>query len=107
MKDPLGKFLLRLRIKAALPHIHGRLLDIGCGTNVLIKNHYPNGIGVEVYDWGTVDLVVANTAHLPFANGEFDTVAIIATLNHIPNRAEVLLEAHRVLALNGRLLITM
>jgi SAM-dependent methyltransferase len=107
MKDLVGKYLLRLRIQAVLPLITGRLLDIGCGTNDLVKTYPGSGVGVDVYDWGGVDLVVEDTAHLPYKPQEFDTVTIIAALNHIPNREQVLKEAYRVLTANGKIILTM
>lgn len=106
MKDPLGKVLMRWRIGAVRPHLAGRLLDIGCGTNQLVRAH-GQGVGVDVFPWEGADLVVDDTAHLPFADGEFATVTIIAALNHIPNRREVLREAHRLLEPGGRIVLTM
>lgn len=107
MEDRLGKILLSMRINAVLPYIKGYLLDIGCGTNELVKAYPDKGIGVDVYPWGGVDLVVENTAVMPFENNTFDTVTIVAALNHIPNRHEVLMEAHRVMRYKGRIIITM
>lgn len=90
-----------------LPHIRGRLLDIGCGTNELVAKYQNDGIGVDIYQWGRVDLVVGDSSKLPFNDGVFDTVTIIAALNHIRNRCQVLQEAHRILKSDGRLIITM
>lgn len=104
--DPLGEKLLNSRVKNVLPHIKGRLLDIGCGTNVLVKK-YGNGIGVDVYDFGGADMVVKDSSKLPFTDNEFDTITIIAALNHIPNRLEVIQEANRLLKNDGLLIITM
>jgi SAM-dependent methyltransferase len=98
--------LERERIMAVWPHIHGRLLDIGAGPNTLV-NCYQNGVGVDVFDWGGGALVVENTAYLPFASTQFDTITFLACLNHIPNRDEVLREARRLIRPNGRLIITM
>ena len=106
MHDVLGKKLEKSRISAVLPLINGRLLDIGCGMNNLVKS-YGSGIGVDVYNWGDVDIVVEDTANLPFRDHEFDTITIIAALNHIPNRGEVLKECDRVLSDQGKLIITM
>lgn len=65
-----------------LPNVKGRLLDIGCGNNMLVKA-WGNEIGVDVFNWPGVDMVVEDCAKLPFTDGEFDTVTIIAALNHI------------------------
>ncbi len=89
-----------------LPHVSGRLLDIGCGPNRLVRS-YGNGVGVDVHDWGDVDVLVEDTAHLPFPDESFDTASVIAALNHIPNRQEVLRETRRVLRPGGRLITTM
>lgn len=94
------------RLDAVLPHLRGRVLDIGAGPNTLIKR-YGNGVGVDVYDWGGGALVVDDTSKLPFGDGEFDTVTFIACLNHIPYRQEALKEARRLLKSDGRLIITM
>ena len=107
MKDRLGRALYDWRLRVVRPHVAGRLLDIGCGANELVRGHAPGGVGVDVHQWGDVDVVVDDSAHLPFAGGEFDTVTIIAALNHIPNRADVLGEARRVLRPGGRLITTM
>jgi hypothetical protein len=73
------------RLDAVLPHVHGRLLDIGAGPNTLVRR-YGNGVGVDVHDWGGGVMVVENTARLPFSDQTFDTITFVACLNHIPNR---------------------
>jgi SAM-dependent methyltransferase len=94
------------RLNRVYPHLGGKLLDIGAGPNTLVK-HYGNGVGVDVFDWRGGALVVEDTAHLPFEDQSFDTITLIACLNHIPNRAEVLAEARRLIRTEGRLVITM
>ncbi len=94
------------RVAMVLPHVTGRLLDIGAGKNTLVKRH-GNGVGVDVVDWGNDVHVVEDTSKLPYRDGEFDTVTLIACLNHIPYRDAVLVEARRVLKPGGRLVITM
>lgn len=98
--------LERVRIAKVLPFIRGRLLDLGCGFNNLVKL-YGGGVGVDVYPWPGVDVLVGNSAFLPFPRHAFDTVTILAALNHIPNRRDVLFEVYRVLASDGRLILTM
>jgi SAM-dependent methyltransferase len=94
------------RIGAVSACVRGRLLDIGAGSNRLVRE-YGNGIGVDVFDWSGGALIVEDTSRLPFADGEFDTISFVASLNHIPNRAAVLREARRLLAPGGQLLVTM
>ena len=94
------------RRSMVLRHVRGRLLDVGCGDNRLVREH-GDGVGVDIVQWGQVDFVVENTAHLPFEPASFDTVTFVACLNHIPNRAEVLDEARRVLRPDGRVIATM
>ena len=107
MNDRLGQFLLRWRVRTVLPHVRGRLLDIGCGSNTVARHHGQNSLGVDVHQWGNVDLVVPDTSRLPFESGSFDAVTILAALNHIPNRGDVLKEAHRLLRPGGRIILTM
>jgi SAM-dependent methyltransferase len=94
------------RIGAVLPHVRGRLLDIGAGPNNLVRR-YGDGIGVDVHDWGGGIIVVENSAELPFEDASFDSVSCVAALNHIPNRGDVLAEARRIVKDDGRLVITM
>lgn len=94
------------RIRYTLKYVRGRVLDIGCGENVLIRAH-GNGIGVDVYPWDGVDLVVEDSSKLPFESNSFDTVAIVAALNHIPARDQVMMEAMRVMKPGGIFVCTM
>lgn len=106
MRDLLGKLLADWRVRVVLPHVRGRLLDIGCGLNTL-AHRYGNGFGADVFQWGTVDVLIGDGARLPFRDETFDTVTIIAALNHIPNRTTALAEAQRILRPGGRLIVTM
>lgn len=102
------------RLAAVLPHVHGRLLDVGAGDNVLVQLHKRTGgpatdgsVGVDVVDWGGGCTLIEDAGHLPFPDSSFDTVSFVACLNHIPERAEALREAYRVLHPGGRILVTM
>ncbi len=95
------------RCNHVMENCKGRLLDIGCGNNQLVKKYGHESIGVDVYDFGGDAVIVDDASKLPFDDGAFDTVTFIASLNHIPNRKEVLTEAHRVLSEHGKVILTM
>ncbi len=93
------------RVLAVLPHCRGRLLDVGCGNNLLLSV-YRNGVGVDVHPYAAMN-ARCDGASLPFRQGSFGTVTLLACLNHITRREETLRECRRVLKPGGRILITM
>jgi SAM-dependent methyltransferase len=94
------------RLAAVRPWVRGRLLDVGAGPNALVRAH-GDGVGVDVHDWGGGALVVDDASRLPFPDASFDTVAFVASLNHMPNRGAALHEARRLLRPGGRVVVTM
>ena len=99
------------RINAVIPFIKGRVIDMGCCKNSLIKKYRDmggDGLGFDVFPFDGVDVVV-DSLNLPFNNAEFNTAVLLGSLNHIPSekRVPVLKELYRVLSNDGRLLITM
>lgn len=98
-----------IRCGLVLQQTEGKLLDIGCGGNKMVRAYKAqghDGIGVDVYDWGDVDLVVDDTSKLPYENSSFDTITFVACLNHIPNRKDVLKESVRLLKPGGQIVLT-
>jgi ubiquinone/menaquinone biosynthesis C-methylase UbiE len=88
------------------------ILDVGCGEGVLTvgwANRLPHArvVGFDLEDpklrahWATASLPnlsfqTGDARQLPFADGEFDMVAAIETLEHIPDPALVVAEMARV-----------
>ena len=99
-------FIEKWRIAAVLELLNGKILDIGCQYNHLVGN-YGNGVGVDIYPWAGIDVLIEDSSKLPFKDESFDTVTIIAALNHIPNRKACIRDVHRVLKNDGVLIITM
>ena len=107
MKDNVGNFLLDKRINAVLPHVKGKLLDMCCGSNQLVKKYPGDGLGIDIEQWGNVDVIFEDASKLTFNDKTFDTITILASLNYIPNKLEALKETNRILKDSGRLIITM
>ncbi len=93
------------RVRMALPHCRGRLLDVACGKNLLV-GAYGKGVGADIHPYPEIS-VRCDSSRLPFRKSSFDSIALLACLNHITRRSETLDECHRVLASEGRLILTM
>ena len=85
----------------------GRLIDIGCGNNGLVKLYGNDSVGVDVFDFGGEAVILEDTSNLPFEDKSFNTAAFVACLNHITNREKVLQEVSRVLTDDGIVCVTM
>lgn len=94
------------RLGIVLQYVQGELLDVGCGNNRLV-NTYGNGVGVDIYDWGGGAVIIESAACLPFDPDSFDTVTLLACLNHIPERENIFKGINRVLRNNGKVIVTM
>jgi SAM-dependent methyltransferase len=93
------------RIRFVFPYCRGRLLDVACGNNLLALT-YGNGTGCDIHPYPRIS-VRCDSARLPFRSASFDSVAMLACLNHIVRKRETLEECRRVLKDGGRLLVTM
>src|SRR5436309_9912840 len=95
-----------------------RVLDVGCGDGRHVVEAARRGaiaVGID-YDAGElrktrarcsdhrVTLIVADAAHLPFANGAFHAVICTETLEHLPDDIGAIGEIARVMDPGGVLL---
>jgi SAM-dependent methyltransferase len=89
------------------------ILDLGCGwgRNLALL---PRAIGIDI-EWPLLrtartylgNAVAAAAAdHLPFRDAVFDAVVMTEVLEHLPSPARTLAEIHRVLRLEGRLVLS-
>ncbi len=103
-----------------------QVLEVACGTGgpalFLARTSGAEVTGVDINEHGIAqanrmarELGIEDRTHfqqadaaqaLPFAQGSFDAVICIDAINHLPGRAVVLHEWHRVLKEGGRLLFT-
>ena len=87
----LSPFLRRQRLRAAAPHLHGRVLDVGCGSGGLASlMPAADYVGIEI-DAASRQRAAARfpgyrfLEALPADTERFDTVAALAVLEHVPD----------------------
>lgn len=113
----IDHFIARMRFRAAYPHIRAssKVCDLGCGLDAAFlefaSDKIASGVGVDdqVQDgtggrWKRIRADL--TSPLPFADGEFDHVVMLAVLEHLTEPERVLREAYRVIAPGGSLIMT-
>jgi SAM-dependent methyltransferase len=105
------------------PQPAGALLDVGCGTAVLLDALRGWGIAPDLYvgvdpsaemlrvaggrigDVGRAAVVCAPAEALPFGDGGFDTVVSVSSLHYWPDPRAGLREMRRVLRTGGRIIV--
>jgi ubiquinone/menaquinone biosynthesis C-methylase UbiE len=115
LREPQAVTMAELALKA-----DDRLLDVGCGTGAAVREAAPlvaRAVGVDLapkmierarklaQDLENVELLVGDSEHLPFAEGEFTAVLCTSSLHHYPHPAQAVEEMARVLAPAGRLAV--
>lgn len=91
----------------------GWTLDFGCGPGNRFVSEFlgQRGVGIDVFPYQglTSEQIVEDPTSLPFHDGEFDTVCLIACINHIPRskRPAEIGEAWRVTRPGGVIIVTM
>lgn len=96
-------------LERTLSSCDGRVLDIGCGLSP-----YRHMLGPRVVDYVGVDregeltrpTIVGSAEGLPVPDASFDVVMCTMVLEHVADPRRVLAEARRVLAPNGRIVLT-
>jgi dolichol-phosphate mannosyltransferase len=110
---PLQRYWQRRRHRIAISWARGadRVLDIGCGSSVIIQS-LNNAVGMDV-SMGKlrflrrrgIELVRGSAFSLPFTDDAFDCVISSQVIEHIPYDEALFTEMKRVLAPGGLLII--
>jgi SAM-dependent methyltransferase len=98
---------LHQHIVALAPSVHGRLLDVGCGSKPYQKYFAAlEYIGLDMQGRNKHADRFYDGKTFPFSDGEFDAVLTSEVLEHVFNPDEFLSEINRVLRNGGVLLLT-
>ncbi len=102
-----------LLVKAMDEHLHGRVLDIGCGRKEkrhLAGSQVTQYLGLEhehsLHDQSQVDLI-GTAYHIPEKDDSFDGIICTAVLEHLEEPKAALAESLRVLKHGGSAIYTM
>ncbi|MEO5905087.1 MAG: methyltransferase domain-containing protein [Saprospiraceae bacterium] len=93
--------------------VDGYCLDVGCGKhNLFITNYYNgHGTGIDVFQYEGLkeDNIIKDATHFPFEDNVYNTVTLIANINHIPIgiRDIELAEIYRCTVPGGKIVVTM
>jgi 2-polyprenyl-3-methyl-5-hydroxy-6-metoxy-1,4-benzoquinol methylase len=108
----LSPFLRERRIRAALPHISGRVLDYGCGIGMLAdRATYSSYTGVDA-DAESLTIARRHRPALRFLSiaeipdEMFDTITMLAVIEYVVDRSATLAALRRRLAPDGRIVMT-
>jgi len=109
-----GKYKIVL---ANVTHVD-RILDLGCGTGMLLSPLERRAKLVVGVDMSAemlrmakkratgVPLLLADADHLPFTDGSFDIVVSVTLLQNMPDPGKTVRELARVLRSDGKAIIT-
>ena len=105
----------------AINNIHfNKVLDVGCGTGVILKGISSINSDVELFGLDlsenmiakatqrlgtTANLSVGDAENLPYADNTFDLVCCVESFHHYPNPKKALSEINRVLKNGGLFLL--
>lgn len=119
MKPFLSDYAREKRWQLVAPYVRGRVLDVGCGYTRLPDRLAPDQhyVGVDVvsraiqmsrerYPQRTFHLCDLGRIPLPLDNQPFDTILMMAVLEHLNFPRETLRDVRPHLAPDGYLLVT-
>lgn len=99
-------YLVR-RLKNTLPHLTGRVLDVGCGKKPYRTwfSRATDYVGIDVVP-GVADHVVAPSEKFPFDDGVYDVVFVTQVIEHVEFLPHTLSEIARVCKPGGVIILS-
>ncbi|MBB5441239.1 SAM-dependent methyltransferase [Pedobacter sp. AK017] len=115
-------FPLFYNVYNVLPPLKDKVLQVGCGTGALNIYLQKKGkmAGLELYNLDTninsikyglkrkafTNYIHSDIKNAPFEDGFFNTIVFARCLHHIKNHKKVFAECERLLAVNGKIIIS-
>jgi 2-polyprenyl-3-methyl-5-hydroxy-6-metoxy-1,4-benzoquinol methylase len=99
-------------MRRAAAHIRGRVLDFGCGTGQLAGSLAPEHyIGYEIDPGSLAEARERYPDHLfsdrlPSVTEKFDTIVLLAVIEHLPNPYHALQDLRQRLRRGGHIVLT-
>ena len=118
MTGILSPLLEFWRMKKAVPWIKGSILDIGCGSGNLLKYLIKeiNYLGVDILDEAITKakkvypthkfILLKDVEQFKLSVGKYDTIVVLAVLEHLKNPHSFIMELIDHLEEEGRIIIT-
>jgi 2-polyprenyl-3-methyl-5-hydroxy-6-metoxy-1,4-benzoquinol methylase len=95
--------------------LRGRLLDVGCGSGVLLESMRALGWEVQGIDVDAsavenarrkgLDVYLGGLEECQFPDGSFDVVTMSHVIEHVDDPRRLIRECHRILKQSGRLIV--
>lgn len=96
-------------LRAILPDLEGRILDVGCGDKPYegwLNLKKAECVGLDTYAGPGIDLVIRPSEAWPLPASSFDVIVCTQVLEHVADLNEMLKEMARALKRGGLLLVT-
>lgn len=99
-------------VEKTLPKLKGKVLDIGCGRQLLKKSVQEAGCEYIGLDHPTVSKrqrsiiapdILADIESIPLRNGSIDSILLFMVIEHAPHPLSALKEINRILKKGGRI----
>lgn len=109
MKFPVNFISIERELKGIASHLSGRVLNAGCGnrdiTDTLKSWHATSVDNCDIYT-SIPGAFLCDLTSIPKPEGSYDAILCNAVLEHVPDPEGVMAEFHRLLTVDGRLVVS-
>jgi 2-polyprenyl-3-methyl-5-hydroxy-6-metoxy-1,4-benzoquinol methylase len=113
--NPIRRANFDLNVFCLRAKPHGRLLEVGCGSGMILKSMQKLGWQVEGVDFDPaaveaarkrgLDVHLGTLSEQEFRANSFDAIIMGHCIEHVPDPINLLRECYRILEPGGRLVV--